>query len=168
MLATSVSEAAGYPRASIANAGRVVRRAELPDRSPLGVAGRRPGVWGGAPRPVGYQDVGGRRVAVGARYVVEPDRSISVAVAPYDVTAPLVIDPTITYATYFGAAGHDDIRAVEPDGAGHMYLAGIRSGNGYVAKMALDGSVPWITMIGGSGDDGATAPGRHAPRRHDT
>ena len=88
------------------------------------------------------------------------------------MAVPLVIDPTITYATYFGATGADYIRAMTTDASGNVYIAGVtqgadfpapgaaapgEEGDGYLAKLRADGSLAWLTMIGGAEGDGIAA-----------
>ena len=122
--------------------------------------------------PVAYQTVGRRRVPVGARYVIEPDNTVALAVSAYDSRRPLVIDPTITYATYFGATGSDVINAMATDSAGNLFIGGETFGahlpgssapslhgmsDAYIAKLTPNGSVSWVTLIGGSAPEGVMA-----------
>jgi hypothetical protein len=57
--------------------------------------------------PVAWQEFGGARVPVGARYVVATDGAVSLALDAYDKREALVIDPTLTYSTYLGGGGAD-------------------------------------------------------------
>lgn len=63
-------------------------------------------------RPYAYQSVNGRRVQVACSYSVSPDRGVSFRTARYDATRPLVIDPSLTWATYFGGFGNDSINGI--------------------------------------------------------
>lgn len=121
-----------------------------------------------------YQDIGTRRVAVDARYVVNRNE-VGFSVGAYDHTRPLVLDPEITYSTYFGSTGADSISSILTDGDSNLLIAGWSSAgdfpvpplrphtstgttvqsDAYVAKFELDGSVDWLTFIGGSNDDEA-------------
>ena len=122
--------------------------------------------------PVAYQQVGGRRTPVAARYALASDDSVGLVVGAYDTTAPLVIDPVISYSTYFGATGADTIRALAADAAGGLYIVGASRGgdlpgstsarddefhDGYIARLRPDGTPEWVTLLAGSRTDGASA-----------
>ena len=47
--------------------------------------------------------------------------------------APLIIDPFLTYATYYGGSVVDEIRAVDADQFGNYYFAGITSSSNNIA-----------------------------------
>jgi hypothetical protein len=74
-------------------------------------------------KPVAYQDVEGVRRNVAATFVLHPDSTARIALGPYDPALPLVIDPTITFATYFGSDLDDSILALETDESG-VYIFG--------------------------------------------
>ncbi len=97
----------------------------------------------------------------------------------YDRGAPLVIDPTLSYSTYFGGEANDGLRALVNDGKGGLYIAGgtssgnlptssasfqpafaggdpnsYQAGDGFVAKFdSSSGELLWVTYLGGSGND---------------
>lgn len=54
------------------------------------------------PRPVVYQDTDGVRESIGADYVVTGPKRIGFRLGKYDRRRPLVIDPTLVYASYLG------------------------------------------------------------------
>jgi hypothetical protein len=58
--------------------------------------------------PVVYQEVDGARSELRGRYVLHGEDRVGFAVAGYDATVPLVIDPVITYSTYLGGSGDDN------------------------------------------------------------
>ncbi|MES3000186.1 MAG: SBBP repeat-containing protein [Pseudomonadota bacterium] len=114
-------------------------------------------------RPVAYQDIGGQRKIVDARYVIARDGAVKFALAPYDRSRALVIDPILSYASYsWGATAN----AVATDSAGNAYITGGASGSGpaatstyqtrvlgtqdvYVAKVDPTGKqLLWATYIG--------------------
>jgi hypothetical protein len=69
---------------------------------------------------------GADRIEVQGRYVRKGKGKDKVGfeIASYDPTRPLVIDPTLSYSTYFGG-NHDDLSAeVAVDGAGRVYVSG--------------------------------------------
>jgi|GEM_PF-1190229 len=75
-------------------------------------------------RPVAYQPVDGRRVAVAARYVLSEGRKIRFALGDYDREQPLVIDPIVEFATYLAGDDDDGAAAVTMDDDGYIYLTG--------------------------------------------
>lgn len=98
-------------------------------------------------------------------------------VLAFDVAAAegqtLVIDPALTWATYYGGSGGTDSRTVRTDAGGYVYIAGqtISTGNiatsgshqatigggidAFIAKFNSAGVRQWATYYGGSGNDGA-------------
>ncbi len=77
-------------------------------------------------RPVCYQRVDGRRVAVDGRFVTGSDDRVGFAVGPYDHSRALVIDPclAVEYSTYFGGGNYDDVAAVAVDSSGNAIVSG--------------------------------------------
>ncbi len=79
-------------------------------------------------KPIAYQPVGAERRPVDGRFVLKGPREVGFEIAAYDRRQPLVIDPTITYATFLGGAGQDDGQGLALDtstpGAPKMYVAG--------------------------------------------
>jgi hypothetical protein len=80
------------------------------------------------PRPVVYQDraVGSvrRRVNVEGRYVLARNREVHIALGGYDQSVPLVIDPVLVYAGYFGGAVYDVPTGMAVDPEGNVWLTG--------------------------------------------
>jgi len=74
--------------------------------------------------PVVYQEVAGQRRAVAARYRQAGAGDVGLALGRYDHDKPLVVDPVVLYATYFGGSTGEAAYGVAVDGAGAMYLAG--------------------------------------------
>jgi uncharacterized repeat protein (TIGR02543 family) len=76
-------------------------------------------------RPRVYQRILGREVEIDAKYAVTDAGRVQFALARYDTTQPLVIDPavTISYATYLGSTEEGDAIAVDSTGA--AYITGI-------------------------------------------
>jgi len=127
-------------------------------------------------RPVAYQTINGRRVEVACRYEALQSRAANrspgarFAVARYDASRPLVLDPVLEYSTYLG--GESYVTSIAVDAAGAAYLSGdtsvaaypTTSGaydttyNGsqdvYVTKLSPNGSaLVYSTFIGGDGTD---------------
>jgi hypothetical protein len=74
--------------------------------------------------PVAWQERDGQRVPVSVRYAPQPDGTVGFALGPYDPRAPLVVDPDLVYASYFGGLGGDTVWAMTVDAGGTIYLTG--------------------------------------------
>jgi hypothetical protein len=121
--------------------------------------------------PVVYQQDGNLRQAVAGRYVLEGGDRVGFAVGAYDASRPLVIDPILSYSTYFGGSGNDAGTGIAVDTAGNAYITGsttsidLPTGNPYqpvsgggtdafVAKLNASGTgLVYSTYLGGSGTD---------------
>ena len=84
-------------------------------------------------KPVIYQQdgPGGARRQVQGRYVLVARNVVGVRLEQYDRTEPVVIDPTLVYATFMGGSGSDQISAAQLD-SGHLYVAGFTNTNDLV------------------------------------
>src|SRR5438094_3145206 len=132
---------------------------------------------GGAIRqrvPVIYQEINGVRTKIEGRYVLKDAHRVGFQVAAYDQNRPLVIDPTLVYATYLGSSGWDYGSGIAVDAAGSAYVTGSTSSadfptanalqaakagfqNAFVTKLNPTGSaLVYSTYLGGSGGDGGT------------
>jgi hypothetical protein len=130
-------------------------------------------------KPEIYQDAGGARRSIDGRFHVDHSR-VTFEVAAYDSTRTLVIDPTLRYSTYLGGTGNDGGRGIGLDSAGNVYIVGntttanlptvsadqanyggmsanFMNGDAFVAKFSPAGALLYLTYLGGSGDDAATA-----------
>ena len=78
-------------------------------------------------KPVIYQNVKGDRHAIQGRYLVAGNQRVSFAVADYDRSAPLIIDPVLNYSTYLGgsAAPNGDLGSgIAVDTLGDAFVTG--------------------------------------------
>ena len=121
-------------------------------------------------KPVVYQVVDGVRKSVAGSYVVN-DHRVLFQVAEYDPGETLIIDPILTYSTYWG--GFAQVQSVAVDSDGNVYISGDTASSNlttttgalqtsfrgmeldaYVTKINADGSaVVYSTFLSGSGDD---------------
>jgi hypothetical protein len=125
--------------------------------------------------PVIYQETAGVRTTVAGGYVLEEPQQVSFAVAAYDTSRPLVIDPVLVYSTYLGGSGGDEGRGIAVDNRGNAYVTGRTQstnfptvnavqpafGGGdndaFVAKLSRNGSqLLYSTYLGGSEGDFGT------------
>ena len=123
--------------------------------------------------PVLYQTIHGERSEVTGGFRRLADGMIGFRAFEYDHTQPLVIDPSILLAGYFGGSSEDDITAIGVDGLNNIAVAGWtssidlpatngarkQSGGGVDAFVASflpnGGGLIYCTYLGGSGDDRA-------------
>jgi hypothetical protein len=121
--------------------------------------------------PVIYQQNGTERESVTGRYLLEGGDRVGFAVGAYDESRPLIIDPILSYSTYFGGSGTDVGASIAVDASGNAYITGSTAssdfpatnplqpipGGGsdvFVAKLSASGtSLVYSTYLGGNGDD---------------
>jgi len=129
-------------------------------------------------KPVAYQQKDGARQPVEARFVLQPHNQVTFEIGNYDRTRELVIDPSVTYATYLGGTGEDDGNAIAIDSSGNAYITGQTKSTDFPTKNPLYGtnkggfdvfvtklsgatgslgSLVYSTFIGGSSDDSGNA-----------
>lgn len=128
-------------------------------------------------KPIVYQEQHGSRQTLTGRYVLYEGagtvQEVGFAVAAYDPTRPLVIDPALLYASYLGGSDHDFAVGVAVDSSGSAYVTGytesadfpvegaydtIRDGSSdaFVTKVNADATaIIYSTYLGGAGDDEA-------------
>lgn len=121
--------------------------------------------------PYAYQTLHGATVQVDARYALH-GRTVAFELGDYDHSRPLIIDPTLIYASYLGGSGDDEARAVAVDGSGNIYItgqtastdlpqagtstpAGGRLSDAFITKFDSSGAVVFSTYLG---SDGAQEP----------
>ncbi|MBW1799445.1 MAG: SBBP repeat-containing protein [Deltaproteobacteria bacterium] len=117
--------------------------------------------------PVAWQEIGGERIPVEARFHIRGEKEVGFRVGRYDPVFPLIIDPVLTWHTFMGSAGGDDDGyGIAFDGSGNVYVAGKSAaawgspinafaGNFdvYVTKLDRNGNRLWHTFMGSAGDD---------------
>jgi protocatechuate 3,4-dioxygenase beta subunit len=120
--------------------------------------------------PTIYQEIDGKRVAVGGRFKLIGPTAYTFEVDPYRPRYALVIDPTLVYATYLGGAADDRPLGMAVDDRGHAYVAGDTASldfptqdglqppaggvDIFVARLNRAGdALQFSTYVGGSGDD---------------
>ena len=77
--------------------------------------------------PLIYQELGGSRKAVDGGYLLLAENQVAFSVGEYDAGEPLVIDPTLNYATYLGGSGDDSGTHIAADSSGNVYVTGTTS-----------------------------------------
>jgi hypothetical protein len=136
------------------------------------------------PKPLIYQTVGGNREKISGGYKMLDPSTVAFSVGKYDHTLPLVIDPVLSYATYFGGTSGETAWAIALNpNDGSIYIAGQtfskfaitnggpfstrgafqtnfnggkQAGDAFVAKFDhLGTNLIYLTYLGGSADDAA-------------
>jgi len=112
--------------------------------------------------PVIYQEVEGVRRAISGGYILTGAHQIGFRLGTYDPARPLIIDPVLSYSTYFGGSNDDigfDI-AVDADGNAHVIgwrpsvrFPESRDYDAFVAKFSPGGALLWVTDLGDTCDD---------------
>ncbi|MEP7362385.1 MAG: SBBP repeat-containing protein [Acidobacteriota bacterium] len=74
-------------------------------------------------KPVVYQQLGKRRRQVESRYKVD-NGTLAFELGRFDPDRPLVIDPVVSFATYFGKAKSEAAGRVAVDSQGNVYTVG--------------------------------------------
>lgn len=118
--------------------------------------------------PVVYQQLGEKRTEVSGRYRRIDEQTFSFEIGKHDASQSLVIDPTITYASYVGGSGTDAITNVVRLDDGSILVAGQTSAPDlaspgtvvaeatevFVAKInAAGNTLDFVTYLGGSGPE---------------
>jgi hypothetical protein len=76
------------------------------------------------PSPVLYQETAAGRAPVQGRYVLARDHEVCFAIGDYDRRAPLVIDPVLVYAGYFGGSTYEAPTGIAYDRDGSIWITG--------------------------------------------
>ena len=122
--------------------------------------------------PYAYQIHHGSKVAVDARYHIH-GRTLAFQLGDYDHARPLIIDPSLIYASYVGGTGNDTARAIAVDAAGNIYITGQTAStdlpqanntlyggtsDAFVTKLDSNGAVVFSTYIGSGGTNEPGGP----------
>ncbi len=103
----------------------------------------------------------GLREPIAGGFVQRGENRIGFALAHYDRSRPLVIDPRVVYSTYLGTANVEFYMDVAADSDGNAYVVGTRDigirFDGVVQKLSADGSGPLYTTVIGGTDSGGGA-----------
>ena len=122
-------------------------------------------------KPRVYQEIDGKKHRVSGRYVLQGPRQVGFEVASYDISRPLIIDPSLSYSTYLGSTNFDQANGIAVDASGNAYVAGFTRSSafptsagafdttygsafdGFVSKLSPTGSLVYSTYIGGGSTD---------------
>jgi len=92
-------------------------------------------------RPVSYQEIGDKKVAVRAEYRKTGENTYGFVVGAYDKNHSLIIDPVVlVYSTYLGGGGSDRGYGVAVDGSGNAYVTGTTYSTDFPIKNSYQGT----------------------------
>jgi uncharacterized repeat protein (TIGR01451 family) len=125
-----------------------------------------------------YQEIAGRQEPVEGRFILRGANRAGFAIGTYDHSRELVIDPVLSFATYFGGSGDELATSVAVDGGFNIYLTGSTTSpqlspgqilfpttlvpgttqNIYIAKItpplgAPNAVLDYVAYLGGDGTD---------------
>ncbi|MCZ6491454.1 MAG: SBBP repeat-containing protein [Acidobacteria bacterium] len=105
--------------------------------------------------PVIYQEIEGVKASVAGGYVLQSDNEVSFAVAAYDASRPLIIDPVLEYSSYLGGSEGDQGISVAVDAAGNLYVTGDTISSNFPttsgAFQTTGSSVVYVTKVDAAG-----------------
>ena len=119
--------------------------------------------------PYSYQQstIGNQQYTIHSKFITHNSK-LSFQVSHYDKTRTLVIDPTLSWGTYYGGSSAEDAWGVSTDSSGNLYITGYTTsasgiatagayqtsysgtGDAYIAKFSKAGSLLWATYFGGN------------------
>jgi uncharacterized protein (TIGR03437 family) len=126
-------------------------------------------------KPIAYQIINGEKREIAARFRQAKNGRIHFEVAPYDSQYNLVIDPSLTYASYLGGNDYETGTDIAVDSAGNIYVAGttnslnfpvsssayqkeLKGSDIFVTKFDPTGKmVLYSTFLGGTDTENATS-----------
>jgi hypothetical protein len=95
--------------------------------------------------PVAYQGRGRLRRIVSVHFRLSAGGHLSLQTGRYDHTQPLVVDPTLSYATNLGGSSSDFASGITVDSAGNSYVAGSTSSPDFPVVRAVQPREPGTT-----------------------
>jgi hypothetical protein len=117
--------------------------------------------------PHAWQERDGKHIPVRIAFAHGGNAELTFAVGEYDRNEPLFIDPTLTWNTFLGGAGADEVYGLALDAIGNVYVSGFSTEtwgspvtpyggggvDGFAAKLDSSGNLVWNTFLGGTGND---------------
>jgi hypothetical protein len=95
-------------------------------------------------KPVLYQVANGKRKEIAGGYRLCGKNRVAFRVGSYDRTRPLVIDPVLAYASYWGGEDQDFMTGAGVDAFGNLYVAGYGHSSEFITKNAIQSQYYWV------------------------
>ncbi|MGH9611660.1 MAG: SBBP repeat-containing protein, partial [Bryobacteraceae bacterium] len=122
--------------------------------------------------PSAFQMKNGKRTEVKAEFHAFADGSVGFDVGAYDKSVPLIIDPVVTFSTFWGGSLDDGLTGVAVGSDGSIYVSGWTESSdvpaasavqahlasptdAFVMKLSPSNAIMYATYLGGTGDDRA-------------
>ena len=123
--------------------------------------------------PSAFQMKNGKRAEVKAGFRLFADGSIGFDVGAYDRSVPLIIDPVVTFSTFWGGSLDDGLTGVAVGSDGSVYVSGWTESSdmpttasavqtnlasptdAFVMRLSASNTIVYATYLGGTGDDRA-------------
>jgi hypothetical protein len=98
-------------------------------------------------KPVVYQESsGGARAYLDGRYALAKGGEVAFVIPKYNPRSPLVIDPVLSYSTFLGGNGLDEVQGIVVDSSGDAYVSGMTASTNFPATPgAFQTSLPAIS-----------------------
>ena len=101
-------------------------------------------------KPVAYQEKNGQRQPVDVAFDLKNNSEAAFTLGVYDHSRELVIDPSLSYATYLGGTGDDEALAIAVDASGNTYVTGFTSSASFHGKPAGPNENVFVTKVDAS------------------
>ena len=99
------------------------------------------------PKPLAWQEAGGRRRPVAVAYRKLSGGRIGFRTGPHDARVPLVIDPVLVFDTLFGGTGGNTASALALDSQGNIYVAGATTSVNFATVTPVQGQLGTAPML---------------------
>lgn len=102
-------------------------------------------------KPVAYQEKDGKRELVDAAFQLESENEVTFRLGSYDRDRELVIDPSLSYATYLGGLDEDEAFGIALDASGNTYITGQTNSVTFNGKAAGPTFNVFLTKLNAAG-----------------
>jgi Beta-propeller repeat len=110
-------------------------------------------------KPVVYQTISDEtrgnapKKFITGRYLLANGNLVRFAIANYDKSKPLVIDPVMLYSSYIGGSGYDQGSSIAVDGSGNAFLTGYTTSADFPVVNQIPGACNGACGQGNGRDD---------------
>ena len=98
-------------------------------------------------KPVVYQEQSGVRHTIEVHYRLNGSTEVSIELGRYDLRAPLIVDPTLSYSTLIGSNMSTTVQGVAVDPSGDVLITGTTFATNYPAVNAFQSTNAGYTDV---------------------